>query len=292
MNRYDPKDFQFGMEIEWGDVPRSFEIPSHLGSWEYSETDIINLNPPYKNICSDPLGIEPPVGGEINTKPTKTWQEQVDRYFELEKLFSDNGTPPTVCVTSHTHIHCFVPGLKEDIDGLKRFISYVKENQHVAIDRVYRFVDNPELKKAKNAKMYLKFDGGRPMPNYMCDNIINTAKDFDHFIKLHAAGKDGVSMGRPFRYAINTYSMKHIGTIEFRLFRSTLKREEIESCFRFVSDFIDAALNNGPPIDEIVASNNYTFPEMRWDLDQFNGWNDTKYDKSRGKKDRKFVDLI
>ena len=80
---YNRNSFTYGMEIEWGDVPRSFLIPENLGSWEYSERDIINLRDPYKNVCADPLGETPPVGGEINTKPTKTWQEQVSAGEEL-----------------------------------------------------------------------------------------------------------------------------------------------------------------------------------------------------------------
>ena len=288
---YDPKHFTWGMEIEWGDVPRNVAVPEHLGSWEYAETDIINLREPYKNVCCDPQGTHPPFGGEINTKPTKTWMEQVDRYYELKSYFESLGYEPTVCTTSHSHIHCFVPGLKQDIVGLKKFISYVRDNQAAAIKHAYRYKEIYTMKGMKGATMYMKFDGGRPMPEYMCNNIINLATDFNSFIKLHAAGKDGVSMGRPFRYAINTYSMKHIGTIEFRLFRSTLEREHIESCFRFVSDFIDAALNDGPSVEDLVKTNNYSFPPMIWDMDQFQGWLDTKWDKERGNKARQFIPI-
>jgi len=286
--KYDSENYTWGMEIEWGDIPRSFTIPEHLGAWEYSERDIINTLPPYKNICADPLGIDPPVGGEINTKPTKTWMEQVDRYFELKQMFDDNNTPPTICTTNHTHIHCYVPGLKEDIGALKKFITYVKENQKAAIDHAYGYYDIPQMREVKGAKNYLKWDGGRFMPDYMCDNIINLATDFDSFIKLHAAGKDGVSMGRPFRYGINTYSMKHIGTIEFRFFRGTLNRKHLESCFKFTSDFISAALNDGPSAQELFIENDYEFPPMIWDLDQFKGWEKTKHDEDRGKKVRTF----
>lgn len=291
MNHYPSDKFTYGMEIEWGDVPRAFNIPEHLGAWEYSERDIINLRDPYKNVCADPLGIDPPFGGEINTKPTRTWSEQVDRYFELEKLFVEVGHPPTVGVTAHTHIHCRVPGLRDDIDALKRLTQYIKDNQADTIDRVYGFYDHNQMKGAKGAKMYLKFDGGRAMPDYMSDNIINLATDFDSFIKMHAAGKDGVSMGRPFRYAINMYALKHIDTIEFRLFRGTMNREELESCFRFVQDFLDAALNGGLSVNELISANDYKFPPMQWDLAQFIGWNNTKHDESRGKKVRTFVEV-
>jgi hypothetical protein len=288
---YDPANYTWGMEIEWGDIPRSFNIPEHLGTWEYSERDIINTLPPYKNISADPLGLEPPVGGEINTKPTKTWQEQVDRYFELKQMFEDAGHTPTVCCTNHTHLHCFIPGLKEDITALKKFIAYVKENQKTAIDAAYMYYDVAEMKEVKGAKNYLKWDGGRYMPDYMCDNIINLATDFDSFIKLHAAGKDGVSMGRPFRYGINTYSMKHIGTIEFRFYRGTLVREEIEACFKFTSDFIAAALNDGPSAYDLLRENKYKFPPMIWELDQMKGWEKTKHGEDRGKKVRTFHEV-
>jgi len=33
MTKYNPSNFTYGMEIEWGDVPRSFAIPDNLGSW-------------------------------------------------------------------------------------------------------------------------------------------------------------------------------------------------------------------------------------------------------------------
>lgn len=288
---YNKEKFTYGMEIEWGDVPRSFSIPKHLGSWEYSERDIINLRDPYKNVCADPLGEDPPFGGEINTKPTKTWQEQVTRYFELQKLFEDAGHPPTVGVTAHTHIHCRVPGLRDDIDALKRLTKYIKENQATTVDRVYGFYETNQMKGAKGAKMYLKFDGGRTMPDYMSDNIINLATDFNSFIKMHAAGKDGVSMGRPFRYAINMYALKHIDTVEFRLFRGTLDKVELESCFRFVEDFLDAALNNGPSVDDLINSNGYKFPPMQWDLAQFIGWEKTKHPETRGEKVRTLVEV-
>ena len=147
------------------------------------------------------------------------------------------------------------------------------------------------MKTAKGAKMYLKYDGGREMPEYMCDNIVNLATDFEHFIKLHAAGKDGVSMGRPFRYAINTYCMKHTGTIEFRCFRSSTKRSEIESQFRFAEKFIDAALNDGPSVKEILAADTYTFPPFVWDLNEYVGWEKTKWDKERGNKQREYHEV-
>lgn len=291
MKNYPSSDYTWGYEIEWGDIDRRVSIPAHLGAWEYAETDIVNLFDPFKYVACDPLGTEPYMGGEINTKPTYTWQEQVDRILELKKLFNDNGNTPTASVVNHGHLHVFVPGLKDDIDALKRIVAYIKANQTDTIEACYQFSENGQMKACHGAKMYLKYDGGREMPDYMCDNITNLATDFDHFIKLHAAGKDGVSMGRPFRYAINTYCMKHTGTIEFRCFRSTTHPIELDAQFRFAEKFIDAALNNGPSVKEILANQVFEFPPFVWNLSEYVGWEKTKYEKSRGEKKREFHEV-
>jgi hypothetical protein len=288
---YNKETFTYGAEIEWGDIDRRRQVPVHLGAWEYAETDIVNIHDPYPFVACDPLGLEPPMGGEINTKPTKTWQEQVDRILEIHDLFTAAGDKPSTSCVNHGHIHVFIPGLKDDVAALKRLIAYIKDNQNDTIEACYQFHETSEMKQVPGAKMYLKFDGGREMPHYMCDNIVNLATDFNHFIKLHAAGKDGVSMGRPFRYAINTYCMKHTGTIEFRCFRSTTKREELESQFRFAEKFIDAALNGGPSVKEILAEGNYKFPPFKWNIDEYFGWDNTKYPKERGEKKREFHEV-
>lgn len=288
---YDKENFTFGYEIEWGDIDRTLEIPEHLGAWEYAETDIVNIHEPYRFVACDPLGTEPPVGGEVNTKPTATWEEQVDRIMEIHDLFVANGDRPSASVVNHGHLHVFVPGLKDDVESLKKLIAYIQKNQTDTIEACYQFRDKNEMKLLKGAKMYLKLDGGREMPDYMCENIMNLTTDFDHFIKLHAAGKDGVSMGRPFRYAINTYCMKHTGTIEFRCFRSTTDRKQIEDQFKFAVAFIDAALNDGPSVEQILDEYDYDFPPFVWNPGEYKGWVNSKYDKSRGNKKREFHEV-
>ena len=289
---YNPATFTYGYEIEWGDIPRSFEVPEHLGTWEHAETDILNLHGEFALRAVDPLGIDPPFGGEINTKPTATWPEQVERILQIRDMFVDAGFEPTASLVNHGHLHVCVPGLTEDVAALKRLVRYIGDNQLLTAEACYQYYDDPDMKGAvKGAKTYLKHDGGRQMPAYMVENICNLATDFDSFIRLHAAGKDGISMGRPFRYAINTYCLKHTGTIEFRCFRSTTKREEIESQFEFATAFIDAALNDGPPVCDILRHNNYEFPPYVWNRQHWDAWATTKWDKSRGKKVRNYYEV-
>lgn len=286
---YDPKTFTWGFEMEVGDVDRRLPLPEHLGKWEFSETDVVNQHEPYKGVASDPLGLEPPFGGEINVRPTKTWREQVERIFEILDFYKSHSNRPTASCVSHNHIHVFVPGLKDDVPALKRLIKYIRDNQHIVVDRIHAFRLHPDMSSTKTAKTYLKLDCGRLMPDYMCNNLINLTTDFEHFIKLHAAGKDGVSMGRPFRYAINTYCMKHTGTIEFRCFRNSYDRRELEDSFKFVEAFIDAALNDGPDVQEILMNGDYKFPELHYDHELYKSWEKTKYGKERGKKAREYI---
>lgn len=288
---YDKSTFTYGSEIEWGDIDRRIEVPEFLGKWEFAETDIVNIHEPFQYRACDPLGEDPWMGGEINTKPTKTWKEQVERIIQIRDFFISHGNQPSTACVNHGHIHVFVPGLKDDISSLKKLIAYIKENQKETVDACYGFYDVSNMKVCSGAKSYLKYDGGRLMPDYMCDNIINLATNFDHFIKLHAAGKDGVSMGRPFRYAINTYCMKHTGTIEFRCFRSTTKEEELISQFKFVEKFIDSALNGGPSVKEILSADKYEFPKFVWNINEYLGWVETKYPKERGTKRREYHDV-
>lgn len=292
MNNYPKENYTWGYEIEWGDIDRRLEVPEHLGKWEHAECDIVNIHPPFKYVACDPIGESPHMGGEINTKPTLTATQQTDRIMEIHDFFVSNGNQPSASCVNHGHLHVFVPGLKDDIDALKRLTKYVKENQEETIKACYGFYEHKQMKTCKGAKMYLKYDGGREMPDYMSDNIINLAEDFNHFIKLHAAGKDGVSMGRPFRYGINLYCMKHTGTIEFRCFRSSTKREEIDSQFRFAELFVDAALNGGPNVVEILHDNEFTFPPFVWNVGEYKGWVQTKYGKERGTKVREYNEVV
>jgi hypothetical protein len=286
---FDKSTFTYGFEMEMGDVPRSMPVPAELGEWEHSEADIVNTLFPWRGVCADPAGIDPPVGGEVNTKPTTGWRKQVDRIIELRDYFTDAGFPPTSPFTTHNHCHVHVPGLIDDIDALKRLIKYVGENQIDFVDTVYGFYEKAEMREVPDAKTYLKLDGARIMPEWRVNNIVQHATDFDSFIKQHYTAKDGTTTVRPIRTAINTYCLKHVKTIEFRCFRGSFERHHLESCFYAVELFIDAALNGGPTWRQIYRENGFTFPPMQFDLELARGWIATKKKTADASgKNRKF----
>lgn len=291
---YDVTKFTYGHELEMGDAPRYMHPPAEWGAWEYSETCSINRNPPYALMPSDPQGLVPPMGGEINTIPTLGWEAQVDRVMNIIDFYKNAGFPPTISCVNDAHVHVRVSGLRDDIAALKRLTQYIKDNQAEVIRRVHNFEYDPTMKGSPTAISYLKYGGGTQMPEWMCDNILQKATNFGDFIGLQCRGKAGdlsVRPNMPLRYAINTYCLKHIDTVEFRVFRATLDREELESCYRFVELFMDSALNGGPPVKEILDAGDWKFPKLVWERELYTAWETNKYPKSRGKKVRKLVEL-
>ena len=285
-----PSTFSWGYELEVGDVSRSAKIPNSLGAWEYAETDVINLKPPYQYVACDPLGKSPPVGGEINTIPTATWKAQCKAITKILSLPTFRNA--TVCSTSHNHIHVRVPGLRDNIAALKRLHRYIVANQEAALAACYPFHNCSEMSQIKGIRSYLKYDGGRRLPEYIANNVCKYAKCFEDVIRLHCCGKDGVSRGRPFRFAVNVYCMKHLDTIEFRWYRSSLNPREISSYFKFAELFLVAALNTGEPISQLLDQHNLQFPKFRFNLQECLGWQRTRWDKSRGKKVRTYVEVV
>ena len=73
-------------------------------------------------------------------------------------------------------------------------------------------------------------------------------------------------------------------------FEGFTRRNELESQFRFVEKFIDAALNDGPSVKEILAEDPFRFPPFIWNVNEYLGWVQTKYPKERGEKKREFHD--
>ena len=292
MKNYSKEDFTFGYEIEWGDIDRSIEIPENWGKWEYCETDIVNVCGPYRGLAVDPFGINPPVGGEINVMPTDTTDELVDRIMNIKGLFTWGQCPPSSACVNHGHVHIHVPGLKDDIEGLKHMMKYIKVWQGICNDLygTHNLDQNDrEAIKKDGLTNYLLYDGGRLMPDWMIDNIVEKAENFDDFIRIHACGKDGVSRGRPFRHAINTYNMKHTKTIEFRCFRSSTNEEEIRNSIEFAANFIEAALTDHRDPREFLV---FPFPPFDYDSEMASAWKATKRESNPKLKVREYHEVI
>lgn len=289
MHKFDQRNYTWGAELEWGDVSRKIELPSELGSWEYSEVGVLNLRAPYALRAVDPLGIDPPVGGEINTMPSKTRQGQVDTILALKKLFTDAGCPPTVSNINGLHFHVCVPGLTGDIEALRKLAAYNKRNQKLLFSETYDFHRDPDMRWSHTATQRLG-QRVREIPDWMSDNLQN-AVDFEDFIRIQCCGKDGVSRGRPLRFGFNMYCLKHIGTIEVRCLGATVDDQEMSDSLEICGRYIEAALTDGPELDEILGEKEWHFAKFNYRRYEYEAWEKTRWPDERGTKVRKFVDI-
>lgn len=292
---YNKNDLTWGFELELSNVPKNFVIPEYLGKWEYCEADIINTRGEFANICADPLGINPPYGGEINTKPTNTKEEQVDRICQIIDLFKNNGYDPDCGITSHSHVHVHVKGLTEDYLSILLLFLWLYDNQNNILDKVYRFDESiiPNLKEFARIKSYLKYDGARLIPEWLVRNILDNAYTLKEFLHVYRCGKNLNPVHRHFRHFVNMYSMKFTSTIEFRCFRGTINKSQLSDIFEICEDIILAGLNsNEITFKDIWSKKSWDLPATKFDEGQAIGWNNTKHDvEFISKKNRKFWEV-
>lgn len=286
--KYETKDFSFGAELEISNIPKAMAVPENLGKWEYSELDVVNTKGEYAFVCVDPRGELVPVGGEVNTIPSKNWVDQVSKIMQIFDYF--NEYEPDIGLTAHTHLHVHVDGLDKDPEALKRLAQYIYDNQETVIRECYRYDESkvPKGKEWSKIKRYLKFDGGRGMPEWYNANIQEFTQDFETFHQAIKMGIDKTPI-RHQRYFINLHSLMNSSTVEFRCFRGTMNEKELLSMFAFVEQFILNAINGGKSVSEILMEKDYLFPAMQFDEDQARGWMTTKQSDSRCKgKNREF----
>jgi hypothetical protein len=235
----DPSKLTWGFELEFGDVPRSLEIPPQLGSWEYFETDIVNQLPPYRGIAVDPAGIAPPVGGEINTKPTIGIDSQLRVIEDLLAHIRSNGHEPTASCVSNTHIHVGIPMIRDRfIFKLKKLLLASLRYQDLMMDITYPFDPIDEMADTNTALEYLRKDSGRRISEEKVYEIICNGNNFDEFIDLYLISTDDPSK----RYAINLLPMmRESRTIEFRFFRCTTDLKHMHAMMKICQAFLMTA---------------------------------------------------
>lgn len=277
------KQLTWGCELEFGDIPRWVDIPSHLGSWEYFETDIVNQKEPYWGIAADPLGKDPPFGGEINTVPTKTWQEQVKKIYELIQYFTNLGYPPTVSCVQQFHIHV---GLQEyNTNFIRNLVSYCARNQKDFIEITSQFKYDERMTDL--AIDFLRDDGGRVASISMYQEMLKYSNDPIECLLQDGTEYDGIHMKR---FGINLRSILYNKTLEFRSFRASTDIKTIANCFVVCDRFINAVMSNSKnTFREHFEANKIELPLFEYDHELFTSWQKTKKPKREIQKSRTFI---
>lgn len=242
-------EFTYGQEVELADISRDTKLPDTM-SYSSTELDIVSS-------CGaiDPSGRDHKIGGEINTKPTKSIEEQINIFNDMLRLFPE----ATINHRHHHHLHIAFPGLKTDLNIQKKLLKYIVENTKTVVDKIFVPTKNPKMNTSSWRYQTVDRDAMAPWRYEFCINA-NTCEDF---FASHAKVKDGRILYQTMkRMAFNLYSIKKHGTVEMRCLFPTLNPDEVRYSFIFFRDFILEALSEHPrPIDQAVDFNNYIFPK-------------------------------
>ncbi len=240
---FDVNSFTYGVELEYGNCYRFAELPDGA-QWNDKDNTCVSST----GIANDPLGLLYKYGGEINTRPTDTINEQLKH---IEKINAALNPAPLVNYRSNLHIHVRVPGLKDDLESCKKLLRYIDRYQEEAFDIVENIpvpikgtmtADEYEgaLKRMKRRKKSHQYK----LPQSRVEAML-AATTTQEFYEEHAPKTE---KGRMWyfspRAGINLRQMfEETNTIEFRHFPGTLDMGQMESALRWCHLFLDAALN-------------------------------------------------
>jgi hypothetical protein len=227
-------DFTVGVEHEWSDVDRWAAIPEHLGKWSTEDYTIVNSD----GHANDPTGTTWRWGGEINTTPTATAEEQVEIMEQLKSLLS-----PVVNYKSNLHVHVGnIPG-STDVDVVKGMAGYLRAQEafvYAHVDPIPRPVTEDPLEIKRWRRNLVSHHYSLPPARY--DELMR-ATTMQELHEAHAfPTKNG---GRAWHLAprpgMNLRSLQKHGTIEFRHFYGTLDPTELRDAVRWCRELVMVA---------------------------------------------------
>ncbi len=219
----------YGAELEWSDYDRSIVLPAgnKLDDQDYT---VVNSN----GVCADPLGVITQHGGELNTVPTSTIDDQVENFMDLKRLLN-----PTVNYRSNQHIHVGLPEeVRLDLNRLKTFWTIIY-NHHRLFMSMVDVIPNWGSKEGQARSRHSMQSHQRAInpARFEAMRAADTMDEFKNAI-APASKKDGKPCWQLYaRWGINPKTLWEHGTIEFRCFFGTLNpiefRRYLQACDAF-----------------------------------------------------------
>lgn len=230
--KVDTSEWTYGVEHEWADWHCS-DLPS-----EYTRSPdhtIVNSNGIAAQIKPDFYKY----GGEINTIPSETMEDQITQLVDLKSKLS-----PSVNYRSNLHIHIRVPGLKNDLNMLKLVQTYIHEKLPRWIDSVDplpKATTPAEKKRLRRNKVSHRTLLTPQRLKYQME--AETLQEF--FEREVPRSKKGQVMwhAQP-RLAVGLRQLLQTDTVEFRHFFGTLEEEELLGAMKWCRKFLLYALRD------------------------------------------------
>lgn len=286
---YDIKDWTYGVELEYGNCDRTIKDLPDGAKWNSLDNTCVSST----GIANDPQGKLYKFGGEINTRPTSSVDEQVEHIAKVNKFLRENGPAPIVNYRSNLHIHIRVPGLKDDLDVLKKLLRYITTYQ----EQAFAIVENipvpdrntlPPLHYEWANKRYKRrlTSHQHTLPQKRVEAMLaaTTPTEFWHE-HAHKDAKGNPAWFQCPRAGINLRQLfEETNTIEFRHFPGTLKNSEMRSAISWCRDFLNLALNYDDVAPVTLLENKYTFPQFEpYEFETEQVYQYTNFDKNSRK---------
>lgn len=238
----------FGAEYEWGDWYYNGPLPEGYGR-DVKDFTCMSSN----GIANDPKGKSYAYGGEINTPPYSSPLELTEECFnELVPFLRGEGPCPTVNHRSNLHIHVRVPGLKDDLQALKRVQGFIHKHMRYVLE-VIQPLPKPTPVRGCSAEDYAgalrrwkrRRVSHQTLLTYPRLEYQLIADTIDEFFKREVPQSKGKPQWhlQP-RLCVNLRQLLETDTVEFRHFAGTLRREALWSAAAWCELFLQCALEN------------------------------------------------
>lgn len=287
---FDATKWTYGVELEYGNCDRTIKDLPDGAKWNALDNTCVSST----GIANDPQGKLYKFGGEINTRPTTTVDEQVEHIAKVNKFLRENGPAAIVNYRSNLHIHIRVPGLKDNLRALKKLLTYINTYQ----EQAFSIVENipvpdrntlPPLEYTWHKKRYDRrlTSHQHKLPAKRVEAMLaaTTPTEFWHE-HAHKDAKGNPAWFQCPRAGINLRQLfEETNTIEFRHFPGTLKPAEMRSAINWCRDFLDLALNydDQAPVT-LLEKNKYTFPQFEpYEFETEQVYQYTNFDKNSRK---------
>lgn len=255
----------FGAELEFADVRYGQPLPEGC-QWNRQDYSLVNSN----SIANCPVGKYYGFGGEINTKPTNTVEEQVQVFEDILSILEPQ---PVINYRCNLHIHVGIKRLRDNLPALKSLLTYTAANQ---LD-IFQYIElipkptNGQYPKTEEYKGAMKRYRRRHQSHQSVLSVDQVYKmliadNTEEFYLSHfVTDKQGIPQKQLHqRCGINFRSLwENNETIEFRHFPGTINSQEFRSCVSWCEEFVNAALEtNEPPVSILNRRTDLIFPKF------------------------------
>jgi hypothetical protein len=247
----------FGAELELGDVDTKIVLPPG-NKWCDKDGSICNSN----GTANDPKKIFNRYGGEIQMKPENTPEELLRATKEIYDLFSKKHFN----FTTNLHVHIRIPGLKDDLEALKKIAAYLRKYD----EEIYELIDpnpfperqlkfsNPDFYNGAVSRWRRRNKSHRYRVSEKVYKLMMNAKSPREFYEAHAPKN---RFGQPMWHVVVRagVNLKQIfedtETIEFRHFTMSPDLNKMLSAYKWPKLLMEAIFVTGHTPKQILENN-------------------------------------